>query len=503
MEKKFLSGSNFLDDRARQTTPIPGNSRFFPAVTAPKPLEGVTRRFGDLRVRPKLMVLHNGFFLALACSVYFSVVPLVQDRLREARQREISLILKAFQDINTGTEPEFASYEMARGSASDFGLPQEAVNAMAGTPGQYWRLDQSSEHLYKPVDGAPGRYWRLTLPLRFYDSLMESVKLALFGVLAVLYIAAVLLLELFIMPRYVYQPLHLMLAADTATRHGDRQKEQIDSAYIPGDEIGEIMQSRNDTVAELRRQEDELERALRTLEAAKHSLEAQDRLVSLGILSASVAHEMNTPLAVLHGSVEKLLETTSDPATRARLNRMIRVTQRLRKISEGLLDFARVRKAESGSVLVRPLIEEAWQLVAIDEKASEVRFANLVREDDAVLGNADRLVQVFVNLLRNALHAVPPGTGLIRICSRPGSVDGKPGVAITVEDNGPGIPEEVLPDIFEAFVTTRLDARGTGLGLTVAEGIVDQHGGTISADNRPGGGARLEVLLPAATQEVA
>jgi signal transduction histidine kinase len=67
-----------------------------------------------------------------------------------------------------------------------------------------------------------------------------------------------------------------------------------------------------------------------------------------------------------------------------------------------------------------------------------------------------------------------------------------------VEDDGPGIPAELLPNIFEAFVTTRLDARGTGLGLAVAEGIVSQHGGTIEASNRPGGGARLEVRLPAA-----
>ena len=69
---------------------------------------------------------------------------------------------------------------------------------------------------------------------------------------------------------------------------------------------------------------------------------------------------------------------------------------------------------------------------------------------------------------------------------------------LTVEDNGHGIPRDVLPDIFDAFVTTRLDAHGTGLGLTVAEGIVTQHGGTIAASNRPEGGACLEVCLPAA-----
>jgi signal transduction histidine kinase len=448
------------------------------------------------------MVLHNGFFLALACAVYFSVIPLVETRVGEARQRELGLITKSFQSIAVGSEPEFAAYDLRRGSAGDLGLPPEAVRAMEDMPGRYWRLDGQSEHLFKAVDGAPGRYWRLTLPLRFYAGLVESAKIAVFAVLGLLYLGAVLLLELIIMPRYVYQPLRLMLEADRATRQGDRQGEQIANSFIPGDEIGEIMRSRNQTVAELRKREDELEQALTTLEAAKHNLEAQDRLVSLGILSASVAHEMNTPLSVLHGSIEKLLETTPDASTRSRLERMQRVSERLRKISEGLLDFARVRKAELEPVKVKQLIQDAWQLVAIDEKSGDVRFANLAREEDVVLGNPDRLVQVFVNLIRNALNAVPSHTGLIRVCSCRKSIDGRPGVTITVEDNGPGIPSEVLPDIFEAFVSTRLDARGTGLGLTVAEGIVDQHGGTISAANRPGGGARLEVVLPAALQEV-
>ena len=111
------------------------------------------------------------------------------------------------------------------------------------------------------------------------------------------------------------------------------------------------------------------------------------------------------------------------------------------------------------------------------------------------LGNSDRLVQVFVNLLRNALNAVP-ASGEAR--SRSNRASDRNRVAVAVEDNGPGIPPDVLPDIFEAFVSTRLDAHGTGLGLTVAEGIVHQHGGTIAASNRPEGGACLEVSLPAA-----
>jgi signal transduction histidine kinase len=319
----------------------------------------------------------------------------------------------------------------------------------------------------------------------------------------------VLLLELVIMPRYVYQPLQLMLHADAATRAGQRDQEIIPAAYIPGDEIGQIMHSRNEAITALRRQEDDLAEALRRLEAtaddlrrkneqleaAKRNLEAQDRLVSLGLLSASVAHEMNTPLAVLHGSIEKLLETVPEPATQSRLERMRRVTERLRRISAGLLNFARLRRHEMAPVGLRELIDESWHLVAIDERASLVRFENLVPAAARARGNADQLVQVFVNLLRNALHAVGEG-GLISVRAHAAELAGQPAVAVSVEDNGPGIPEDVLPEIFEAFVTTRLDAHGTGLGLAVAEGIVSQHGGRISAANCPQGGARLEVTLP-------
>jgi signal transduction histidine kinase len=214
------------------------------------------------------------------------------------------------------------------------------------------------------------------------------------------------------------------------------------------------------------------------------------------MLSAGVAHEMNTPLTVLHGSIEKLMETATDGHTRDRLARMKRVTERLRTISESLVDFARTRKQVVEPVNVHALIDEAWSLLAIDDKASGVRFENRTAADHAVTGNYDRLIQVFVNLLRNALNAVSAGGHIHVTSERAGAW-----LAIAVEDDGPGIPPHVLPDIFDAFVTTRLDSKGTGLGLTVSEGIVRQHGGSISASNCAGGGARLEVRLPAAQQE--
>jgi signal transduction histidine kinase len=231
------------------------------------------------------------------------------------------------------------------------------------------------------------------------------------------------------------------------------------------------------------------------LASALRQLEEQDRLVSLGLLSTSVAHELNTPLAVLQGSIEKLIETNAERHTRERLDRMLRVTQRLRRISESLLDFARQRKDNLEPVELRPLIDESWSLVAIDEKAADISFENAVDAGSAVVGNADRLIQVFVNLLRNALIAVPVA-GSIRVEAKTILRGGQNWICCLVHDNGPGIAAHVLPNLFEAFVSTRLDAKGTGLGLTVAEGIITQHGGTISASNRPEGGATLEVVLP-------
>jgi len=458
--------------------------------------KSIAKRFGDLKVRPKLMVLHNLFFLVLTVSVNFSVIPLVESRVEQARQREVGLILESFQKAGpTDPQRRLEVYELQAGTEKELQPPDAVLQWTRAHPNEIWRNDLESDFLYK-WDPVGQLYYRLRLPNSFYSGIVESAKIALFVVLGVIYVLAVLFLELVILPRYVYGPIRLLLVADAAAQHGDRSHEIVSGGQIPGDEIGQIMKSRNDTIRDLRKRERDLEETLEHLETAKRNLEAQDRLVSLGLLSASVAHEMNTPLAVLHGSIEKMLETSADEPGRQRLKRMMRVTERLRKISEGLLDFARLRRREMGPVEMQGLVEEAWALVAIDEKAATTTFENRVPPGTKVTGNADRLLQVFVNLLRNALHAVN-SNGRISVTGEECRLGAAPAYAFAVTDNGPGIPPEVLPEIFDAFVTTRLDAQGTGLGLAVAEGIVDQHGGVISASNCPQGGARLEVRLPA------
>jgi signal transduction histidine kinase len=259
----------------------------------------LARSFGNLKVRPKLMVLHNLFFLVLACAAYFALIPLFEKLVRDAQAREVSIVQRT-----SGAQPQGQSLTELRQSQ------------------------------------------------RSYESAVARARLTLFLVLGSIYILAVLLLESAIMPLYVYRPLRRMLEADTATQSSDRERELIPADEILGDEIVQIMRSLNETVSALRRREDELATALRRLEE-------QDRLVSLGLLSASVAHELNTPLAVLNGSIEKLIETTSDAHTLDRLARMQRVAQRLRRISESLVDFAKTRKQQMEPLAVRPLIEEA------------------------------------------------------------------------------------------------------------------------------------------------
>lgn len=463
------------------------------------------------------MVLHNIFFIVLTCAVYFSLMPLLEQRILQARAREINLITRLFSQGSS--HPELEVYDYRQGDPDQLNVPP-GMRGYLRANSTVVRIDPADRSYAFRYWPETGEFRRIRLPYLFYEEVLSRARWTLFAVLGIVYVLAVLLLELLVMPRYVYRPIHAIMRADEAVQEGLRHSEMVDESEIYGDEIGQIMRSRNASVAELRRHEDELRRheaelqlAMLQVEAANedlthknHMLETarrtmveQDRLASLGMLSASVAHEMNTPLAVLHGSIEKLMETARDAATIDRLARMLRVARRLRKISESLLDFARVRKENFSPIPLRGLIDESWGLVGIDEKAGEIRFLNEVGESATVYGNQDRLIQVFVNLLRNALNAV--GTAAcVRVRAEVRREDGREVQVIAVEDNGPGIPEDVLPNIFNAFVTTRLDARGTGLGLTVAEGIVQQHHGTIRAENRAEGGARIEVKLPVAPE---
>ena len=161
------------------------------------------------------------------------------------------------------------------------------------------------------------------------------------------------------------------------------------------------------------------------------------------------------------------------------------------------------------TVSITPLLDEAWSLVRMEARDLHIKFPNHATDADVVIGNTGRLLQVFVNLFKNGVYAIKDrlasghanGTSG-KLCVHTCHVlqEGKPWLQLTIEDNGAGIPPDVLPRIFEPFVTSRLDANGTGLGLAVTAGIIDQHGGLIVASNRSAqGGAKFEITLPMPT----
>jgi len=162
-----------------------------------------------------------------------------------------------------------------------------------------------------------------------------------------------------------------------------------------------------------------------------------------------------------------------------------------------LLDFARVRPPLSVRSDVRELVSEAITLVRLDREQTAA-IESRIAEPLFVSCDADRMVQVFVNLLRNAMEAAGSARGaLVVVDAGVTERDGHRQAVISIADNGKGIDAAALPRLFEPFFSTRLDARGTGLGLAVAEGIVREHGGMIAAGNRTDArGAVFEVLLP-------
>ena len=224
----------------------------------------------DLRVRQKLMVFHNLFFLILSAAVYFALIPPVAARLDQAQHREINLILELFQRVDTTSAKQLGDYELLYGTPEALKVPAEGQQWLEAHPSDIYGDETLGEWVYKKGDG--GKYWRLRLPHSFYREIITGIRFALFAILGGVYILAVLALERFILPRYVYHPIQVLLDADAATLRGDRENEIIEEAQIPGDEVGQIMRSRNATVLDLRKREDDLE-------TAKHNLEAQDRLV--------------------------------------------------------------------------------------------------------------------------------------------------------------------------------------------------------------------------------
>jgi len=229
----------------------------------------------------------------------------------------------------------------------------------------------------------------------------------------------------------------------------------------------------------------------------QQQLVQSEKMAAMGRLISGVAHELNNPLAAVSGMAQLLLLGTEEASLRESLSIITGEADRAAKIVRNLLSFARPHRPDRRAVSIHNLIENALALRAYALNVQNVRITRLYADDvPPVHTDPQRIQQAILNLLVNAEQAVTERRGGGEIAVRTSVHPSRSRVLLRVEDDGPGIPRELLDKVFDPFFTTRPPGGGAGLGLSVCHSIVAEHGGSIRAGNRPQGGAWFEMELP-------
>jgi signal transduction histidine kinase len=238
----------------------------------------------------------------------------------------------------------------------------------------------------------------------------------------------------------------------------------------------------------------DLKHKINELSSTQQQLVHSSKMAAIGELAANVAHEINNPLTSVLGYTSHLLKTLQVPEeSRQKLRMMEQETLRVRKIIRNLLDFSRQRvsRMQPGDLLL-PL-RETVSLLRGAADAAAVRIIEVYPESPVIVSmDHDEVKQVFINLMNNALHAMPMG-GELKVRVDAGR-DAERGVEFS--DTGHGIPGEHLGKIFEPFFSTKGNGDGTGLGLSISYRIIQNHGGRIEVESEVGRGSLFRVILP-------
>jgi len=242
------------------------------------------------------------------------------------------------------------------------------------------------------------------------------------------------------------------------------------------------------------------------LKKIEQQLKIADRLAVLGRLSASMAHEIRNPMAAIRGSVEMLHNELEldDPVHEKLMRIILRESDRLNRLIGDFLSFARQDSREQKNIDLPALLKDIVFLFR--NQFPKITFTEIYKpEEQVVSGNPDQVKQVFWNLCKDAVEALGE-KGNIRLSSTvkqnsaAAEHHNEPVIEITIEDDGPGIPEEVAGNIFEPFFTTK--TAGTGLGLFIVFQLLKLNGGTVTIQNRePEPGTRTMVSFPLAAPE--
>ncbi len=229
-----------------------------------------------------------------------------------------------------------------------------------------------------------------------------------------------------------------------------------------------------------------------------HQLLQAEKMAALGQTISGVAHELNNPLATILSWAERLSEKPAvDAAVRRGLETILSESERAARIVRNLLTFARKRQTTRAMVDVNQIVRETLALRAYEQRVSNIAVIDALAAGlPQVFADGHQVQQVLLNLIINAEQAMLAANGRGIVVVRTWHDPEQESVILEVNDDGPGIPEDVQPKIFDPFFTTKEVGQGTGLGLTVAYAIVQEHGGRIRLESRSGVGASFFVELP-------
>jgi len=347
----------------------------------------------------------------------------------------------------------------------------------------------------------------VTISLGASDALLADTRQQAIAGAVLIALLAGLISALFIY-RMVRRPVRRLIEGTQRVAGGDLDTEIRAGSH---NEIGQLAGAFDRMTRDLRRArgeltewsnrlEERLEEKTAELSQTQRQIAHMDKMASLGKLAATVAHELNNPLAgILNYSklIERTLrEAPAEMPEREEIERQLGVIQREAgrsgAIVRNLLIFARRSGAEMALQRLNQVLERSLLLVRHHLEMAGIQLENhQVEGDDTIVCDADQLQQALVALLVNAVEAMPQG-GTLRFAA-----EGRPQeIEIRVTDTGVGIPEDALPHIFEPFYTSKEGGEGTGLGLAVVYGIVQRHEGRIEVDSRPGEGTTFRITLP-------
>jgi signal transduction histidine kinase len=287
-------------------------------------------------------------------------------------------------------------------------------------------------------------------------------------------------------------------------------KGNFDTQFILSrkDEISELAQAFNQMAMDLRKAQEQIIKEAETKIELERTLRQSEKLATIGQLASGLAHEIGTPLNIIGGRAELIKRKIKDREGEQKdLDIIIQQAERITKIIQQLLGFVRKKRPEQKSLNIKTLLQTTLDFLDHQIQKQDVRVVREISDNlPPVMGDPDQLQQVFLNLILNAIQSMPEGGVLhlsvsSRWISKEGIEDGqREYVVLSVVDTGIGMEKEVVENIFNPFFTTK--DTGTGLGLMVSQGIVQDHEGWIEVESEIGKGSMFKIYLPTFQPEV-